>query len=302
MKTKDDSAMPTPGPLVVERTYNAPLAAVWKAITDKDDMKRWYFDLKEFKAQPGFEFQFSVEHEGFTYDHRCKILEVVPERKLVHTWRYEGYDGDSRVVWELFAEGTQTRLRLTHEGLDSFPKTPAFAKSNFLGGWTQLIGTSLRNFLEDDPAGREIVISREVDAPRDLVWEAMTQPQHVVNWWGPRGFSTTIEEMDSCPGGLWRLVMHGPDGANYPNEHIFTEIAKPERIVFSHGGRRENGPSVSSVATWTFEPLEERTTRVTIRMVFASAAERDRVAKEFGAVEGGKQTLERLEEYLLQMR
>ena len=157
------------------------------------------------------------------------------------------------------------------------------------------------NVPAEETAGREIVISREVNAPRELVWEAMTNPKHVVNWWGPRGFSTTIEEMDVRPGGVWKQVMRGPDGTNYPNKSIFKEIVKPERIVFSHGGKREGGPGVNFVSTWSFEKLAADKTRVTIRMVFPAAADRDFVVKEFGAIEGGQQTLERLGEYLAKM-
>jgi uncharacterized protein YndB with AHSA1/START domain len=150
-------------------------------------------------------------------------------------------------------------------------------------------------------ADHEIVISREFAAPRELVWEAMTNPKHVVNWWGPRGFSTTIEEMDFRVGGIWKHVMRGPDGAKYPNKSIFKEIVKPERIVFSHGSGREKGPGASFAATWTFEALVGGKTRVTARMVFPSAAARDFVVKEFGAIEGGRQTLEKLGEYLAKM-
>src|SRR5260221_1130217 len=146
----------------------------------------------------------------------------------------------------------------------------------------------------NETSDREIVITREFNAPRELVWEAMTNPKHVVNWWGPRGFSTTIETMDFRVGGVWKHVMRGPDGAKYPNKSIFKEIVKPERIVFSHGGGREDGPGASFVATWTFEALAVDKTRLTMRGVFPSAADRDFVVKEFGAIEGGKQTLERL--------
>jgi uncharacterized protein YndB with AHSA1/START domain len=148
---------------------------------------------------------------------------------------------------------------------------------------------------------REILITRTFDAPRELVWEAMTNPKHVVNWWGPRGFSTTIEEMDFRVGGVWKHVMRGPDGAKYPNKSIFKEIVKPERIVYQHGGKRENGPGVSFVSTWTFDSIQTNKTKVTIRMIFPSVTERDFVVKEFGAIEGGKQTLERLGEYLAKM-
>jgi uncharacterized protein YndB with AHSA1/START domain len=147
-------------------------------------------------------------------------------------------------------------------------------------------------------ADREIVITRVFDAPRELVWQAMTDPQQVVHWWGPRGFTTTIETMDVRPGGAWKHTMHGPDGVNYPNKSIFQEVVRPERIVFSHGGGREGGPGAHFVATWTFDAEGAGRTRVTIRMVFPSAKDRDFVVKEFGAIEGGKQTLERLAEHL----
>ena len=147
---------------------------------------------------------------------------------------------------------------------------------------------------------REIVLTRVFDAPRELVWQAWTDPQHVVHWWGPRGFTTTIEKMDVRPDGVWKHVMHGPDGTDYPNSSVFKEVVKPERIVYSHGGGKKGGPGAHFVATWTFEALGDKT-RVTIQMVFASPADRDLVVKEYGAIEGGKQTLERFAEYLTKM-
>ena len=153
----------------------------------------------------------------------------------------------------------------------------------------------------ENSSDREIVISRIFDAPRELVWQAMTDPKHVVHWWGPRGFTTTIETMDVRPGGIWKQTLHGPDGANYPNKSVFKEVVPPERIVYSHAGGRKGGPGASFVSTWTFEIVDARKTKVTIRMVFPSAEARDFVVKEFGAVEGGKQTLERLAEHLPKM-
>ena len=120
-----------------------------------------------------------------------------------------------------------------------------------------LMGDSLPDFVKN--FDREIFLTRDFAAPRELVWEAMTNPKHVVNWWGPRGFTTTIEKMDFRVGGIWKHVMHGPDGANYPNEKVFKEIVKPEKIVFSHGGKRENGPSVDAFATWTLTKFAEKT-------------------------------------------
>jgi len=285
-------------PLVVERTFDASVSQLWKALTEVEEMRRWYFDLKEFRPEPGFDFEFTVEHEGMRYCHQCRVAEVIPERKIAYTWRYEGHEGESLVTFELFPEGKRIRLKLTHSGLETFPKLPSFARHNFEAGWTEIIGTQLQTYFDNPFSGREIVISREFNAPRELVWEAMSNPKHVVNWWGPRGFSTTIETMDFRVGGVWKHVMHGPDGANYPNKSVFKEITKPERIVYSHVGGREGGPGASFEATWTFAALGPDRTRLTMRMVFPTAQDHDLVVKEFGAIEGGKQTLERLAEFL----
>jgi uncharacterized protein YndB with AHSA1/START domain len=137
-------------PFVIERTYNAPLEKVWKAITDRDQMKQWYFDLVEFKPVVGFEFKFEGGTETRTYVHVCKITDVVVNRKLRYSWRYEGFDGISYVTFELFDEGDRkTRLRLTHEGLETFPALADFAKENFVKGWTEITGKMLKNFVEE---------------------------------------------------------------------------------------------------------------------------------------------------------
>lgn len=135
---------------VIEKVYNAPAAKVWKAITDVKEMKQWYFDLADFKAEPGFEFTFTAGPEDKLYTHICKVTEVVQGKKLTYTWRYEGYEGNSTVSFELFPEGEKTRLKLTHTGLESFPsaKDPNFAKESFAAGWTEIIGKNLKDFVE----------------------------------------------------------------------------------------------------------------------------------------------------------
>jgi uncharacterized protein YndB with AHSA1/START domain len=137
-------------PFVIERIYNAPVDKVWKAITDKDEMKQWYFDLADFKPIVGFEFQFTGEgRKGEKYLHLCKITDVVANKKLAYSWRYDGYEGNSFVTFELFEEDGKTRLKLTHEGLDTFPaNNPDFAKESFAEGWTFIIGKSLKEFVE----------------------------------------------------------------------------------------------------------------------------------------------------------
>ena len=134
--------------VIVERTLNAPVAKVWRALTDVDRMRQWYFDLKEFKPEVGFEFEFVVEHEGNRYHHLCHITEVIPEKKIAYNWRYKGEPGDSLVTFELFADGEKTRVKVTHTGIETFPKTPAYARKNFEAGWTSIIGTELKKFVE----------------------------------------------------------------------------------------------------------------------------------------------------------
>jgi uncharacterized protein YndB with AHSA1/START domain len=135
--------------LVIERTFNAPGERVWKAITDKNDMEQWYFEIADFKPEVGFEFQFSGGTENKRYLHLCKVLIVIPHKKLAYSWRYNIHQGDSLVTFDLFEEDGKTRLVLTHQGLETFPKDDqAFAKESFADGWTYIIGTSLKGFVE----------------------------------------------------------------------------------------------------------------------------------------------------------
>ena len=136
-------------PFVIERTYNAPVEKVWKALTDNDLMKQWYFKIAAFKPEVGFEFSFDGGSEEKTYTHLCKVLEVIPNKKLSYGWSYKGYEGYSVVTFELFDEDAKTRLKLTHAGLESFPQNNKdFGKESFAQGWTHIIGTSLKNFTE----------------------------------------------------------------------------------------------------------------------------------------------------------
>src|SRR6059058_4329860 len=148
MSTKGETA----DAVIVERTLSAPVARVWKALTDVDQMRQWYFDLKEFKSEVGFEFEFVVEHEGNRYHHLCRVVEVIPEKKIAYTWRYKGEPGDSLVSFELFAEGDNTKLKVTHTGIETFPRTPAYARKNFEAGWTAIIGSELKQFVENSKA------------------------------------------------------------------------------------------------------------------------------------------------------
>lgn len=148
--------------------------------------------------------------------------------------------------------------------------------------------------LADDPPA--MIGTRVLDAPRDLVFAAWTDPKHLAKWWGPDGFSTTTSVFDLRVGGVWRFVMHGPDGRDYENRITFDEITPPECLRYHHGGGDDVEP-VQFRTTVTFEDLSGKT-RVTLKGVFPSLAERDRVIKEYGADKGLVQTLTRLGEHL----
>ncbi|HYW06217.1 MAG TPA: SRPBCC family protein [Longimicrobium sp.] len=146
----------------------------------------------------------------------------------------------------------------------------------------------------ESAAAREIEQSRVFAAPRELVFTAFTDPHHIAQWWGPNGFTNTVHSMDVRPGGSFRFVMHGPDGKDWPNLIVYTEVVRPERLVYSHGSGEENDPNGFHV-TVTFDE-EDGGTKVTMTSLFASAEARAAVAGF--AIEGGKQTLARLAAYL----
>src|SRR5688500_8082050 len=101
-------------------------------------------------------------------------------------------------------------------------------------------------------AGKEVLVTRLLNAPRELVFEAFTDPNHLVHWYGPDGFTITNKSIEVKPGGSWRFTMHGPDGRDYPNRVIFTEVVKPERLVYRHSGEEET-EDISFQVIVTFE-------------------------------------------------
>ncbi|XZF14922.1 SRPBCC family protein [Chitinophagaceae bacterium MMS25-I14] len=134
-------------PIVMERTYNAPVSAVWSALTDKEKMKQWYFTMEDFKPEIGTEFSFTAGREGKKFLHLCCITQLVPEQKIAYTWKYDGHPGESEVTFELYAEGDRTRVKLTHKGLETFPAIEDFARHNFVEGWTYILNTGLEKYL-----------------------------------------------------------------------------------------------------------------------------------------------------------
>ncbi len=139
---------------------------------------------------------------------------------------------------------------------------------------------------------RELLLSRTLDAPVELVWEVWTKPGHIANWWGPNGFTNTISAMNVTPGGEWHLVMHGPDGTDYKNESIFKEVIPFKKLVYEH----VSAPKF--VATIQFEAKGEQTL-LTWHMLFETAETFIQVVKTFKADEGLKQNIEKLNLYLV---
>jgi uncharacterized protein YndB with AHSA1/START domain len=156
---------------------------------------------------------------------------------------------------------------------------------------------SVKNSIDLQTDPRSIIGSRVFDAPRELVFATFTDPQHLAAWWGPDGFTTTTHSFDFRPGGVWRFVMHGPDGRDYQNRVTYEEIVPPERLVYRHGGGEDVEP-VQFTQTLTFTDIGNGRTRLTWHGRFPTAQERARVIKEYGADKGLAQTMARLADYL----
>ena len=152
-----------------------------------------------------------------------------------------------------------------------------------------------------DGAPNEIIISRVINAPREVVFAAWTDSEHLAHWYGPEGFTITTHSIDVRTTGEWRFTMHGPDGVDYTNLIVYSEIVRPERIVHQHSGDRSD-ENLHFETTVTFIDLGNGTTELQLRSLFDTARERDDVIEKHGAVEGGKQTLGRLATYAEAMR
>jgi len=136
-------------PLIKEFHYNASIEKVWRALTDKESMKKWYFpQLQKFEPTIGFKFQF--EDNNAEYQKEWIVTNVAEGQMLAHSWAYKGYPGNSEVIFDLFSEENKTRLTVTQTGLDSFPDDPHFARERFEWGWENLLGQNLKHLLENN--------------------------------------------------------------------------------------------------------------------------------------------------------
>lgn len=137
-------------PLIVECVYSVPIAKVWQALTDNNQLKQWYFQLDKFEPKVGSKFDFiGGADEGPKYLHLCEITEVDEEGVIAYSWKYDNYPGSSIVKWEIFEQGNNTRLKLTHTGVETFANNgKGFQKESFKAGWNYFVNDALKNFLQ----------------------------------------------------------------------------------------------------------------------------------------------------------
>jgi uncharacterized protein YndB with AHSA1/START domain len=289
--------------LVIERVFDAPRELVFQAWTDPKHMPRWWGPkhftnrVEQMDVRPGGSWRIIMcAPDGAEHPSQGVYREVVPPERLVFT--NTAVDKDGKVIIDGFTTVTfadqdgKTKLTLETRGVAKVDYAANYLKG-MEAGWTQSL-ERLGESLLASTADREIVITRVFDAPRSLVFDAWTDPQHVGSWWGPTGFTTTTHEIDVRPGGVWRFIMHAPNGVDYPNKILYLEITKPERLVYDHG---DDGQPGYFRVTVTFTD-EGGKTRLTMRSLFATAAEREEVVTKYHAIEGGNQTLDRFGEHL----
>ncbi|HTW58154.1 MAG TPA: SRPBCC family protein [Terriglobales bacterium] len=300
--------------LVITRVFDAPRELVWKAWTDPKHLAQWWGPKGftnprcEWNAHPNGTIRIDMRApDGVVYPMSGVFQEIVEPERLVFVSSALDENGNS--MFDVLATATfterrgKTSLTLQLRVLTTTARAPQHLKG-MEAGWAQSLDRLADRLAEAVAASeiamvsgdREIVGTHLFDAPRDLVWKMWTDRYHVAQWWGPKGFRTTIHEMDARPGGEWRFIMHGPDGRDYHNRVIFREVQKPERLVYEHSPDKDSEP-VRFVTTVTLIEEGEQT-RVRVHMLFPTAAERDHNVKTYGAVEGLRQHFGRLADYL----
>ena len=294
--------------LVLTRIIDAPRELVFRMWTDPVHLAKWWGPrdftnpVCEIDFRPGGALRIVMRApDGTDYPMGGIFREIVTPERLVFTNCALDRDGNillDGLTTVTFAEqGEKTKLTVQTRATALVPAAAQYLEG-MQAGWEQTLDGLARH--AQDMAARELVVTRVIDASRELVFEAWTDPKHLAQWWGPDGFSTTTSAFDFKTGGVWRFVMHGPDGRDYENRITFDEIVKPERLRYQHGGGGDVEP-VQFRTTVTFDDLGGRT-RVMLRGEFPSAEERARVIREYGADKGLVQTLARLAEYVAGMK
>jgi uncharacterized protein YndB with AHSA1/START domain len=310
-KTKNlEVTLPDDRSILMTRMFNAPPALVFDALTKPEMVKRWMLGPDGY-TMPVCEIDLKVggkyRHvwrgpDGFEFSMGGVYREIAAPRRLVHTEVFEGVDmgGTSLVTTVLTKMDAKTHFSCTceyesKEARDTVLKT---GMEDGAGDSYDRLDVMLKHRASE--AANEIVVSRLIGAPREAVFDAFTDGRHISNWWGPKGFTTTTKEMDVRPGGVWRFTMHGPDGRDYKNVIRYTEVTRPERIAYDQGGEDETA-DFQFRSLVTFAPQGGKT-EVSIRLTFPTAAMRNEVVSKYGAIEGGHDTLERLDAHVMQKK
>lgn len=239
---------PSERAMTLARVFDAPRELVWRVYTRPEHMvhwmasKEWTTPSAEADLRPGGRFRIEMRPleggEGFFFE--GVYDEIVEPERIVQKL------GDGRVMRTTFEDlgGGKTRLTLTWE--------MALGEELERQGYTQILD-KLAAYLADRRADKpELILTRVFDAPRDLVFDAWTQPEHLRHWFGPKGFTTPTAGSDVRPGGAFRIAMRAPDGTVYWAQGVYRELVRPERIVCTMSGEGEEGTIADSLLTVTF--------------------------------------------------
>jgi uncharacterized protein YndB with AHSA1/START domain len=288
----------------ITRMIDAPPEVVFKAWTEAEQLAKWFgpegFTVPSVDSDPRPGGAFSLVMRGPDGSDNAMTgvyREFDPPRRLVTESTASGPDGrpalEAVMTLTLTDHDGKTELMVHERATALIPDA-----GPMLGGMEVGMLQSLRR-LDDVLTGavdRQIVLSRMYEAPRERVFDAFTAVEHLQQWWGPDGFTITSDEFDMRPGGVWRFTMHGPDGVDYPNVITYGVVTRADLLTYEHTSQPEDDAPGFEV-TATFDEFMG-TTILTMRMVFASPGDRDFVVEKYHAAEGGKQTMERLNEFL----
>lgn len=304
--------------ITLTRVFNAPRQLVFEAWLDEKHLQQWWMprgftnptcritaSSRPGYAETGAELTVITYHPAFgDMPQTGKFEEVSPFDKIIFsTMAFLNNEGKPQLRGRnviIFTDEpasnesstkARTRMVITASILEAGPGLEG-ALAGMDQGWAETLDR-LNEHVEDT-SDREMSITRVVDAPRDLVWKIWTEPDHIKEWWGPNGFKNTIHKYDLVPGGEWVLTMHGPDGTDYPNHIRFIEIIPQQRLIYDHGQPEDGG----SFRTFVHFTEEGGKTRVSMRGVFKTVEYRQMVIEKYGALEGQKQHIARMEEYI----
>jgi uncharacterized protein YndB with AHSA1/START domain len=246
MRTQDDSAAKTERHVTITRIFDAPRELVFKAWTDPAHMAAWWGPkgftnpVCDMDVRIGGAIRIVMRGpNGVEYPMTGDFREIIPPERLV--FMCVARDAQENPLLESLTTvtfedlGGKTKLTMDAHAIGIAPIAPQMLAGMEIG-WTQSIDRlgDLVAVMKEDAFDREIVSTRVFNFPRELVFEAWSDPVHLARWWGPKGFTNTFHEFDMKPGGVWRFIMHGPNGADYQSECRFIEIVSPERIVLEH--------------------------------------------------------------------